>query len=205
MRHSDMWRGIDLLAQRHGLTPSGLAKAAGLDSTSFNKSKRASRDGKLRWPSTESVAKALEAVGATFEEFADMVEGRTGRTVPLIGLAQAGNDGYFDDAGFPVGSGWESIRFPGLGEEAVYALEITGDSMEPIYREGDQVVVAPGAQTRRGDRVIVKTLEGEILAKTLGRITTQSVELISANPAYPVRKTPRDQINWIARIVWASQ
>ncbi len=205
MRHSDMWRGIDLLAEKHGLSPSGLAKQAGLDSTSFNKSKRISRDGKLRWPSTESVSKALAAVNATFEEFADLVEGRPGRSVQLIGLAQAGNDGYFDDAGFPVGAGWDAIRFPGLEGESVYALEITGNSMEPVYREGDRVIVAPNAQVRRGDRVIVKTIEGEILAKTLGRMTDSKVELISANPDYPVRETNREQISWIARILWASQ
>ena len=205
MRHSDMWRGLDLLAERNGLSPSGLAKAAGLDSTSFNKSKRISRDGKQRWPSSESISKALDAVSATFEEFADLVEGRPGRAVPLIGLAQAGNDGYFDDAGFPVGSGWDSIRFPGLNDDDVYALEITGDSMEPVYREGDRVIVAPAAQYRRGDRVIVKTLSGEILAKTLGRMTATKVELISANPSYPVRETPRNDISWIARILWASQ
>lgn len=205
MRHSDMWRGIDLLAQKHGISPSALARLAGLDPTSFNKSKRISRDGKLRWPSTESVAKVLSAVNATFEEFADLVEGRPGRSVPLIGLAQAGNDGFFDDSGFPVGSGWDSIRFPGLEDESVYALEITGNSMEPIYREGDRVVVAPGAQVRRGDRVIVKTLEGEILAKTLGRITDTRIELVSANPDYPVRKADRSEISWIARILWASQ
>lgn len=205
MRHTDMWKGLDILANRHGLTPSGLARAAGLDPTSFNKSKRTSRDGKARWPSTESVSRALDAVGATFEEFADLVEGRTGRSVPLIGLAQAGNDGYFDDAGFPLGSGWETIRFPGLGDEAVYALEITGDSMEPIFREGDRVIVAPGAQIRRGDRIIAKTLNGEILAKTLGRMTDETVELISANPAYPVRKAARNELRWMARILWASQ
>ncbi len=205
MRHTDMWRGLDLLAERHQLSPSGLAKAAGLDPTSFNKSKRTSRDGKPRWPSTESVSRALEAVGATFEEFSDLVEGRPGRSVPLIGLAQAGNDGFFDDAGFPVGAGWDSIRFPGLEDEAVYALEITGNSMEPVYREGDRVIVAPGAQIRRGDRVIAKTHQGEILAKTLGRMTETIIELISANPDFPTRELAKSDLRWIARILWASQ
>lgn len=205
MRHTDMWKGLDLLAERHGLSPSALARAAGLDPTSFNKSKRQSRDGKPRWPSTESVSRALEAVNSTFEEFADLVEGRPGRSVQLIGLAQAGNDGFFDDAGFPVGDGWDSIRFPGLEDEDVYALEITGNSMEPVYREGDRVIVAPGAQMRRGDRVIAKTRSGEILAKTLGRSTDSIVELISANPEYPTREIPRSELRWIARILWASQ
>ena len=54
--HRDIWRAIDRLAQTFGYSPSGLAKQAGLDPTSFNKSKRQSADGKPRWPSTESIA-----------------------------------------------------------------------------------------------------------------------------------------------------
>ncbi len=61
------------MPSRHGLSPSGLAKLAGLDPTTFNKSKRAA-GGKLRWPSTESVAKALKAVGASLDEFVALVE-----------------------------------------------------------------------------------------------------------------------------------
>lgn len=205
MRHTDMWAGLDKLALKNDLSPSGLARIAGLDPTAFNKSKRAAKDGKPRWPSTESVTKAIMAVGSTFEEFADLVEGRPGRSVPVIGLAQAGNEGYFDDSGFPVGSGWETVRFPGIEDESVYALEITGQSMEPVYREGDRVIVSPGSQYRRGDRVVVKTIEGEVLAKTLGRMTDTSVELISENPEFPPRKANRQQIAWIARILWASQ
>ncbi len=205
MQHKDIWLGIDRLAERHSLSLSGLARAAGLDVTAFNRSKRVSSTGKPRWPSTESVSKALAAVGANFEEFADLVEGRPGRSVSLIGLAQAGNDGYFDDSGFPVGSGWDTIRFPGIVDESVYALEITGDSMEPVYRAGDRVIVSPDAGLRRGDRVIAKTRSGEVLAKILGRMTDTSVELISVNPAYPPREAARDDIQWIARILWASQ
>lgn len=206
MRHADIWRGIDALAARYGLTASGLAKAAGLDATAFNKSKRNNGDGsKPRWPSTESLARALEAVGAGWDDFADLASGRQGRTVPLIGLAQAGDGGFFDDSGFPVGAGWDEVRFPGLGEDAVYALEITGDSMEPVYREGDRIVVAPGADVRRGDRVVAKTRDGEVLAKQLGRMTATRVELISFNPAYDDREILRDNLEWLARIVWASQ
>lgn len=205
MRHADIWRGIDLLADRYGLSPSGLARRAGLDATAFNRSKRTSADGTPRWLSTESLARALEAVGASFEDFAALIEGRRGQTAPLLGFAKAGSDGYFDDAGFPTGDGWDEVRFPGLESENVYALEVTGDSMEPVYREGDRIVVAPGAALRRGDRVVARTIEGEVLAKVLGRATEKSVELLSLNPAYPPRELPRAQLSWMARILWASQ
>jgi phage repressor protein C with HTH and peptisase S24 domain len=205
MRHTDIWKAIDALAARHGLSSSGLAKRAGLDPTAFNKSKRTSTDGSARWLSTESLIKTLDAVGASLEDFAALAEGRQGRTAPLLGFAKAGNDGYFDDAGFPVGSGWEEVRFPGAEAENVYALEITGDSMEPVYRRGDRIVVAPGAPVRRGDRIVAKTRDGEILAKVLGRLTERTVELISLNPAYKPREIARSDLSWMARILWASQ
>ncbi len=93
LTHAQIWSAIDALAKSRHLSASGLAKAAGLDPTSFNKSKRISGDSppRPRWPSTESVAKVLAATGATFHEFAQLAEPaeQRGRAVPLIGLAPA--------------------------------------------------------------------------------------------------------------------
>jgi phage repressor protein C with HTH and peptisase S24 domain len=207
MQHQALWRAIDALAASRGLTASGLARIAGLDPTTFNRSKRISADGKPRWPSTESIARALECVGASFDELAALLAGgpgTAGRAIPIIGLAKAGQDGFFDADGFPVAAE-ETVRFPGLGGDKVYALEITGDSMEPIYREGDVVIVQPGAAVRRGDRIVARTREGEVMAKVLGRRNDQTVELMSLNPAYPSRMIQTPDIDWIARILWASQ
>ncbi len=205
MRHSDIWNGLDRLAARYGLTPSGLAKRAGLDPTAFNPSKRKGRDGRPRWPSTESVARALDAVGAGFDDLAAIIEGKRGATAPLIGFAQAGADGFFDDSGFPLGEGWEQVRFPGLGSEPVYALEIMGNSMEPVYREGDRIIVSPSDPIRRGDRVVLKTLDGEVMAKAIGRRSDTQIELLSFNPDFPPRHLDPKSVAWMARIVWASQ
>ena len=210
LTHPQIWRAIDALAARHGMSPSGLAKIAGLDPTTFNKSKRGTASGKLRWPSTESIAKVLAATGASLEDFVALVSetsGRAGRLrmVPLIGMAQAGTHGYFDDAGFPAGSGWEDIAFPDIADEHCYALEITGDSMLPLYRDGDRIVVSRNEQVRRGDRVVVKTKDGEVMAKILARQTANLVELHSLNPAHPPRQIDMKDVDWIARIIWASQ
>ena len=205
MKHRDIWRAIDQLAAHHGLTPSGLARTAGLDPTAFNPSKRAAKDGRPRWPSTESLARVLEAVDSGFDDFAMLVDGRRGAVAPLIGFAQAGQDGFFDDAGFPIGGGWEEVRFPGLGTESVYALEISGDSMEPAYRAGDRIIVAPSMDVKPGDRVVAKTREGEVMAKVLARQNNRTVELASLNPDYPLRKFKPAELAWIARILWASQ
>ena len=106
--HRQVWDAIDQIAEEHGMTASGLAKRAGLDSTTFNKSKRISPDGRERWPSTESVSKILRVTGEPIDQFAALVDkssksrARRLKTVPLIGFAQAGRGGLFDDGGFPA-------------------------------------------------------------------------------------------------------
>lgn len=208
LTHKQIWTAIDGLAERHDLSASGLAKLAGLDPTTFNKSKRIAANGKERWPSTESVAKILNATGESIEGFVGLVS-RAGRMatryVPLIGLAQAGEKGFFDDAGFPAGHGWEQIAFPGLDDEHAYALEIAGDSMLPVYRDGDRIVVSPSASVRRGDRVLVRTNAGEVMAKQLSRHTAQRIELQSFNPAYETRGFDLADVTFMHRIVWSSQ
>jgi phage repressor protein C with HTH and peptisase S24 domain len=212
LSHTHIWAAIDALAAKFNVSPSGLAKMAGLDPTSFNRSKRVSGEEppRARWPSTESLSKLLEATSVKFSDFALLAEGRLDQKgVPLIGFAQAGNDGYFDDQGYPLGQGWDEISFPSHPSNelsGMYALEISGDSMLPVYREGDRIIVDPHAQNfRRGDRVVVKTTSGEVLAKELRRITARAVELCSLNPAYDDRTIDREKVAWMARIVWASQ
>ncbi|CDZ49421.1 S24 family peptidase [Neorhizobium galegae] len=220
LSHDTIWSAIDTLAQRHQLTPSGLARRAGLDPTSFNKSKRLGPDGRLRWPSTESIAKVLEATGATIDQFMSYLPAVPGRSsipegnfppqngsIPLLGFAQAGAGGFFDDGGFPAGQGWDVVEFPvGPSRKAgVYALEVQGESMMPLYRDGDVLIVEPGAQVRRGDRVVLKTKEGEVMAKVLARQSSRTVELLSLNPEHPNRTFDLSDVEWIARIIWASQ
>jgi phage repressor protein C with HTH and peptisase S24 domain len=72
LTHAQVWNAIDRLADAHGYSTSGLAKRAGLDPTTFNKSKRFSGEGKERWPSTESVAKVLNVTGTDFVAFAKL-------------------------------------------------------------------------------------------------------------------------------------
>lgn len=207
LSHEQVWSAVDALADRHGLTPSGLARKAGLDATTFNRSKRHGPDGRLRWPSTESIAKVLEATGASFADFVALTGARASgaQRIPLIGLAQAGAGGFFDDAGFPAGAGWDEIAFPAVSDENAYALEVSGDSMAPLYRDGDVVIVSPASSVRRGDRVVVKTKEGEVLAKELKRRTARTIELRSLNPDHPDRVFPIEDVAWIARVVWATQ
>jgi phage repressor protein C with HTH and peptisase S24 domain len=207
LTHAQIWTALDRLAARAKLSPSGLAKRSGLDPTTFNRSKRITPDGRPRWPSTESIAKALAATGTGVDTFVSLIADNATPTqaVPLIGFAEAGAGGYFDDGGFPVGKGWDEIAFPAVNDEHAYALEISGDSMMPSYRDGDVIIVSPAAPIRRGDRVVVKTKDGEVMCKELKRQTQKLIELKSLNANHGERTLSTDEVLWIARIVWASQ
>ena len=224
--HAQVWSAIDALAQQNDMSVSRLARSAGLDPTTFNPSKRTARDGRLRWPATESLSKIMTATGIDFDQFA-LLMGQANRDyaiqltklgqsgfaeavapsamVPLIGLAQAGSGGFFDEAGLPSGDGWDAVDFPSNNHDQIYALEIQGDSMEPLYRDGDRIIVSPTSSIRRGDRIVVRTVEGEVLAKVLARQTAKLLELESINPEHENRTIKMEELDWVARIIWASQ
>ncbi len=211
LSHGEIWRAIDALAERFDMTPSAMARMAGLDPTSFNRSKRGSTeaDSRPRWPSTESLAKLLEATGVNFSEFAALTEQApvrppSRRGAPLLGLAQAGQDGFFDEAGLPVGAGWDEVAAPDLGA-GLFALEVSGDALAPVYRDGDRLLVSPTVEPRRGDRVVTRTTAGEVLVRELGRVTARTIELLALGRSDDDRLLSRDEVAWIARIVWVSQ
>jgi phage repressor protein C with HTH and peptisase S24 domain len=208
LKHAEIWRALDKLAAENGLSASGLARKAGLDPTAFNKSKRINPQGKPRWPTMESVAKVLAATDSTLAEMARILGpsgGRSGRRYPVIGMAKAGQGGFFDDAGYPTGSGWDEIDGPDVGDPNAYALEITGDSMAPVYRPRDLIIVSPAATIKAGDRVVVRTRDGQVMAKELIRRTTRRVELKSVNSRHVDPVVTSKELDWMARIMWSSQ
>ena len=209
LKHADVWRAIDRLAVEHGLSASGLARRSGLDPTTFNKSKRITKEGKQRWPSTESLAKVLEATGASLAEFIALIgadeAGTPSQRIPVVTFARADGDRLFDEAGRPSGDGWDEMLFPRLDDTDAFALEIGGRRLAPAYREGDVLIVSPRAGLHRGDRVIVKLTDGGVLAGRLVRRGVRRVRVAPLNEGGAERSLEAGQVAWMARIVWVGQ
>jgi phage repressor protein C with HTH and peptisase S24 domain len=210
--HAEVWHGIDRLAKQHGLTASGLARRAGLDPTTFNPSKRITKEAKPRWPSTESLAKILTATETPFAEFVALMTDRPAQLAPratrrlrCIAFDQVARNGVLDEAGFPSGGDWDEIDFPNLEDRHAYALEVRGDSLMPIYRDGDVLVVSPEASIRRRDRVVLKTKAGAVAAGVLERRTAQRLEIARFGQDREMQLLSLAEVAWLARIVWVSQ
>ena len=210
IRHEDLWRALDTLAAEHGMTPSGLARAAGLDATSFNRSKRTGTGGRLRWPSTESLSRVLAVTGASLESFSALVAGhrtlshprrdrdRRLRVARLRGGAVCA--GGFDREGSPTGPEWERHEPPAEAGPGDYGLAVETGELEPALCEGDLVMVSPDAAVRSGDRVVA-CLEGTVIP---GLLRDRSADLVVLMPfsGGTSRRCSRRALLWIHRIVW---
>jgi phage repressor protein C with HTH and peptisase S24 domain len=208
VKHADIWSGIDQLAKRSELSASGLARRAGLDPTTFNKSKRITKKGHERWPSMESVAKAIAAADVTFHIFADLVDGdgaAKAQTVPLLGFAEDGAAGFFDASGTPTGDGCDAIAFPDAKKEAYFARRVTGRSMEPAYHDGDVLILSRHAPLRAGDRVVLCLRDGECVVKEFKAETVKTIEVKSIDDGQAIATFPLADVKWYARVMWVRQ
>ncbi len=206
MQHVDVWRGVDLLAEKHGLSASGLAKLAGLDATAFNKSKRQSKDGRPRWPSTESISRALDAVGEEFGDFAELVSGQAGVSLPVLDFSDALSASHFSDTGSTSGADWARAHFPGRNFDArAFALDIVDHGMAPTYRLGDRLIISPDAESQVGDRVVAMCSDEKLIVGELGRSAERHIEIRPLAEGSSALILNKNELTWIARILWVSQ
>lgn len=203
MQHGDIWRGIDLLAKQHGLSTSGLAKLAGLDATAFNKSKRVPKDGRPRWPSTESISRILQAVDTNFEVFAMLVAGREAVDIPLLMQSE------LNTLSTPLRLyGSKTADLPKFVPPKVtdiencFALQVEDDTLSPVYAQGERLIASLGANLVAGDRVIAKPLGDHVLIGTARTVSENEMEI----DTYPTRRfVDPGVLEWAARILWVSQ
>lgn len=202
MQHGDIWRGLDELAARFGLSTSGLARLAGLDATAFNKSKRQSKDGRLRWPTTESISRVLAAVNVDFAEFALLVTGGAGRQVPVLRQDSASEGDTFEADGALKRDPQRGGVTANLDLNAdAYLFEITEDDYAPRYRKGDQILVAPGATLKADDHALLMTADNQIcLARVAG--TSLGNDTSFTNLADEANTYSTSGLKWASKIVW---
>ncbi len=210
--HERLWAAIDAVAAINGLSPSALARLAGLNATSFNKSKRRGADGRLRWPSTESIAKVLDATGFRLDAFLGLLAGvgverlqPSSSIIPLVDASRVDQAGFFEPGSDHGRSAWDSVPFPSPTDLTVFAVEVADHGMQPLYRKGDTLIVSRSAELRRGDRALLLPAGGAVCVRVFCRKTTRNIEVY--DPATPDRTThyATDEIRWLARILWASQ
>ena len=207
MKYETVWSAVDNLAESLGLTVSGLAKKSGLDSTTFNKSKRIRPDGNKRWPSLDSINKVLEYCNITFEEFYNYGNNYDGHSnVQTIPFARLSNCliSIMPDGNAPDTSQWEKMAFP-IRMNGAYALEVDTTEYDPTYKKGTTILVQKNSKIRHGDRIAIFMNDGNKILAEFAFRKSQTIELHSLANHSDILSVKIDDIAFINRIAWASQ
>lgn len=207
MKYEQVWDAVDKLARTHGLSPSGLAKKAGLDATTFNKSKRIRADGKKRWPSLDSINKILDACNVTFEQFYSLIDEDLNpdllNAVPYIKFSAMDCNLDIRDDRLNTDK-WNRLHFPDTTTN-LYAIDIDVTDFEPFYRAGSIIIATKSSEIRKGDRIVVIFKNGDILIKEFVHRTPSTLVLGDiANPQKEMNVNIID-IELVNRILWAGQ
>lgn len=127
--------------------------------------------------------------------------------VPRIDLGASAGPGALADNGeqafdaFQFSKGW--LREQGLANAQLSAISVEGDSMEPLLRDGDEILVDRTPATFR-DGVHVVRLGDSLMVKRVASAGAGRLALISQNLAYPPIEIAADECDIIGRVVWKS-
>lgn len=207
MKYDTVWNAVDNLAKSLGLSPSGLAKKSGLDATTFNKSKRKRPDGKNRWPSLDSLNKVLEFCNLSFDEFYKYGESNQNNdnlnAIPYMKLSSLNQFQECNDNTINT-TNWEMVCFPEKTKN-LYALEVDTTEYAPLYKFGTLIVLTQNSEIRRGDRVAIFKNDGTITLCEFIHRKPQTIELMALTNSQKIISIDINDINFLHRIVWASQ
>ncbi len=208
MESDEIWNAIDKLAKINNMSPSAMAKKAGLNSTTFNKSKRIGPDGKKRWPSFESINKLIVAFNISLLDFYNIANPKNPNQntlwpnlLPVCNYSNLKNE-KIEQNTF-VTSDWPKTAFPGR-DENLYMLELDISNFEPFYNNGSNLIISKHTDIRKNDMVIIISKNGTVTIGKFFRQTMEYIELLPIN-AKASAKQSLSKIKMINRIVWASQ
>lgn len=123
--------------------------------------------------------------------------------LPLSASAGHGSavDGEVPFDNFRFSHRW--LREQGLDGQYLSAITVQGDSMEPLLRAGDEVLVDRAPQPFR-DGIHVVRLEDSLLVKRVASQGGGRFSLLSQNLSYPPIDVAAEDIEIIGRVVWKS-
>lgn len=111
--------------------------------------------------------------------------------IPLLGTVKAGYD-YLAEENIV---GYESIDNVS-DKENYYALTVTGDSMEPLFSDGDIAIVHKQNDFESGNTCIVLINGDEATVKKVVRME-DGIDLIAMNPYYPKKHFSKEDMQEI--------
>lgn len=192
-----------ILARPEAPAPAAVSERAGLDSSTIRKIFANPSSS----PKTINAMKIAHALGMRIDEIIQLGETDTDRpigpTIAIAGRVGAGAQVPVFDV-YEKGDGPQVEAPPGLPTSGIVAVEVIGDSMEPVYSAGDLLFysrVAPDAVPDDviGHRCVVEDSEGMGWVKQVKPGSEKGLfNLISLNPGAMNQHDVK--LKWAARV-----
>lgn len=117
------------------------------------------------------------------------------RQIPVVSWAAAGKARAYEDLAAQI----DETVGTHVTDPNAFAVIIEGDSMEPEFKAGDRVVVAPNLEPRNGDIVLVKLKDGRVMLKKFHRIGPNgaTIRLLSENLNYETLEFSVEQVQFV--------
>lgn len=109
--------------------------------------------------------------------------------IPLLGTVKAGYD-YLAQENI---IDYIAFKVNGTDLENYYALNVTGDSMEPLFDDGDTVIVHKQGNFENGQNCVVLINGAEATVKQVYK-NESGIELKAVNPYYPAKFFTKEEI-----------
>lgn len=211
--NNDPRRRLVELADERGVSLAGLSALIGRNSSYLQQFVKKGSPRKLEETDRRKLAEFFgvdESVLGAPEEMSSPAAGNPRKgdwvDVPRLPLdASAGPGAFtFDEAPvdtFRFSTRW--LRMQGFDPAMLSSIAVAGDSMEPMLRDGDEILVDTSPRPLR-DGIHVVRVGDALLVKRLQAGVPGRIVLESENPAYrPIELTP-DDVQVIGRVVWKS-
>jgi phage repressor protein C with HTH and peptisase S24 domain len=127
--------------------------------------------------------------------------------IPRLALDASAGPGSFAEGEQPVGAfGFSAhwLRRQNLDPAMLSAISVSGDSMEPVLSDGDEILVDRSGRAPRDGIHVVRLDDEALLVKRLAFGKPGTIVLISDNALYPQIELPAPRVRVIGRVVWKS-
>lgn len=200
------------LAERRGVSLASLSRLIGKNASYLQQFVRKGSPRKLEEEDRATLSRffgvAEEELGRAKDNYPVAKDQATGEWASIPRLAVCASAGcgasgegeqMFDAIRFSVR--W--LREKGLQADMLSAIAVTGDSMEPALRDGDEILVDRTPRPLR-DGIHVVRIDGALMVKRIDTARPGTIVLISENPIYRPIECRAQDVQVIGRVVWKS-
>lgn len=120
------------------------------------------------------------------------VYGGGARRIPVIGWAHAGQASTYEE----MAHDWRRYIASDCRDPKAFAVTLEGDSMEPYFREGDELILMPGEEAHSGCYAVCRFNDDGVVFRRI-ELMGDIIRLVPLNPRYEPCNYNRSEFSWI--------